>query len=105
MFRSEEILELFEDAQEDYAPAVARAAVREGLSVHAATRQAGIKTPQRKAYNRAFTTVALHEQIRQRILRGERPKTGGRGRPPTRWWRVADQLGVDIGQPKTGATP
>lgn len=97
-FAQEEIVELFEDAQENCASAVARAAIRDGLSVRGLSPKTD--TPHRKEYARAFTAKVKHEQIRDRILAGERPKTGGPGRPPTRWWRVANELGIDIGQPK-----
>lgn len=116
-FAQEEIIELFKETQEDYADAAKgelivrrnrgcvgignSGALPGGFHIFSAEgSSSGPKSPQRKAYNRAFTTKALHEQIKARILAGERPKTGGRGRPPTRWWRVADELGIDIGQPK-----
>jgi hypothetical protein len=96
----DEVLELFEESQDTYTRAVVRDAIRAGLSVHAVDTGANIKSARRKAYNRAFATKVAHENIRARLLAGERPKTGGRGRPPIRWWRMANELGIDIGQPK-----
>ena len=107
-FAQEEIMESFEEATQ----ALTNISAREllfttedkplpGFHVILDTRYRESWNPKpahRKMYNRAFTAKVLHEQIKERILRGERPKTGGRGRPPTRWWRVADELGIDIGQ-------
>ena len=36
------------------------------------------------------------EDIRVRLLAGERPKIGSRGRKPTRWFQVAAELGIDL---------
>lgn len=55
-----------------------------------------IKSAERKV------AVMLHKRkydaadIRARLLAGERPKLGGRGRPPTRWIKMAAELGIDL---------
>jgi hypothetical protein len=36
---------------------------------------------------------------RLRLLQGERPKLGGRGRPPTRWFKIAAELGIELAAP------
>ena len=41
----------------------------------------------------------MDEIVRKRLLAGERPKLGGRGRPPTRWFRIAAELGLVLTAP------
>jgi hypothetical protein len=91
----EEIVELFEEIQETYSDRIKREAVTLlELTVHRVSKD----TAHRAAYFRAYQAKSKHAEIRERLLRGERPKTSRR--PPTRWYRVADELGIDIGQPK-----
>ncbi len=54
-------------------------------------------TPARAAYSRAYQALKHREDIRARLLAGERPVIGKRGRPPTAWFEVAASLGLDIG--------
>jgi hypothetical protein len=116
---SAEIEELFREPQERYERAITHLAVYggrrraegqggrgDGRSV--ATRP-GFRTfdpyrkrPNRKASPARLATKRESEQermdaiIRARLLAGERPKMGGRGRPATRWFRIAFELGIDL---------
>jgi hypothetical protein len=60
----------------------------------------GGKTPrtvERKQYQRAHAIKVESEDIRQRLLAGERPAwctKVGPGRPPTRWIQIAESLGI-----------
>ena len=54
------------------------------------------KSPERLAAMRVFERKYAEDDIRARLLAGERPKLGGRGRPPTRWFKVAAELGIDL---------
>lgn len=55
--------------------------------------------PARLAYLRRYEHKTGDRKIRDRILAGERPRLGGRGRPPTRWFRVAKEMGIDLTAP------
>jgi hypothetical protein len=57
------------------------------------------KSDKRKADMRRYERGYADAAIRVRILAGERPKMGGRGRPPTRWFKVAESLGIDLRAP------
>jgi hypothetical protein len=52
----------------------------------------------RKACLRRYERDHAERVIRERLLAGDRPK-GGRGRPPTRWKKIAAELGIDLGLP------
>jgi hypothetical protein len=56
-------------------------------------------TPERKAYKAGHADKAARAKIRDRILAGERPKIGGRGRPPARWIELAKEMGIDLTAP------
>jgi hypothetical protein len=55
-----------------------------------------VKTPERKAAMCRYERGYAADRIRERLLAGERPKVGGRGRPPTRWLKIAAELGIDL---------
>lgn len=115
-----EIEELFNEPQERYERAIVQSVVYGGgndlaKNEHgrndgrAAALRPGFRffDPHRKRSNRKASPARLatkreSEQermdaiIRARLLAGERPKMGGRGRPATRWFRIAFELGIDL---------
>ena len=58
-----------------------------------------LETARRNAHQRAYEAKRAEEEIRLRLLQGERPKLGGRGRPPTRWFKIAAELGIELAAP------
>lgn len=96
-----EVEAMFGEIQADYGDAVRREALfaeSAGFGIHNA------KRPRRtyrgeKEYNRAFRAKTKAEDIKRRILAGERPNLKGPGRPPTCWLRVAAELGIDLAAP------
>ena len=114
---SDEVAEMFSEAQAPYEDVVKRSAVFGFESVNASShvdaygarrRQAQAfrifrpnppKTPERKAKMRKYEADRAAADIRARLLAGERPKLGGRGRPPTRWFKIAEELGIDLWAP------
>lgn len=57
------------------------------------------KTPERKASMAKSQRERKAADIRARLLAGERPSVGRRGRPPTAWFKIASELGIDFGPP------
>jgi hypothetical protein len=111
----DEVASLFEGIQEEYADKVTRDILRpEGVKEdprwngRSAKVVSGFrvffpnppKTPDRKRKMREYEHRTAEADIRERLLAGERPKLGGRGRPPTRWFKVAAELGIDLRQPE-----
>lgn len=90
MFSSSEVVELFEETQEQY-DSVIRRSVREGMLVFRIKEQ----TPEVRKSCARRVREHMERRIKQRILRGERPRKGGR--PPTMWMKVAKEMGVDLG--------
>lgn len=57
------------------------------------------KSEQRKADLRRYERGRAATEIRERLLAGERVALGNRGRPPSRWAKIASALGIEL--PKT----
>lgn len=95
----EEIEELFAEVQ---AAPIARKGELGGLdgfrvfSPHKVRK--GRKSPGQEAYMRAYSIRRADERVRERLLAGERP-AGKRGPKPTRWIRIAAELGIDLSAP------
>src|ERR1019366_1578145 len=114
-----EVEEMFNEQQERHAEDVNRSAVFRGgspVSVGQTWNTGGYKdgfrifnphrkrtnrkaSPQRLANKRESEQERMDEIVRKRLLAGERPKLGGRGRPPTRWFRLAAELGLVLTEP------
>lgn len=63
------------------------------------------KSDARKAALRRYEHKHTLDDIKERLLAGERPKLGGRGRPPTRWFKAAEELGIDLRSPAPAPAP
>jgi hypothetical protein len=59
-------------------------------------KRTGPQSEERLAKKRAHEQERMDQDIRTRLLAGEKPKMTGRGRPPTRWIRMATELGIDL---------
>lgn len=59
-------------------------------------------SPTRTLYKREHAARAAEQDIRRRILAGERPRFG-KGRKPTRWLRIAKSMGIDLMAPAPAA--
>ena len=112
----EEIEELFEEQQTKYERMIVRSTLQpdDADVVRFGFRSAGaagfrifntLKTPERKKRMAKHARDVYLEDIRRRILAGERPKAtpGKRGRPPTIWFKVAAEMGIDLRQTAPGA--